>query len=193
MAAGLLQELRTSQKIPQVVIRISETHCELYYNDIIHIFMKYKHLLLAIITTLLCINTYAQIDVRFEDRDGNTYAVITNYGDYMVQVSCRCIDPSGLYRDGIFNIMAGCEQLVGPNFQWYWRQGAQFLYRYANTQYSISFKSTHGDATPPDSQTDGYIYQGRNVKYQGQTYKLYKKRGHYYIYDKRDGWIKIQV
>lgn len=48
-----------------------------------------------------------------------------------------------------------------------------------------------GDATPPNSSTDGYIYQGRSVKYKGNSYRLYRKSGHSYIYDSHDGWIRL--
>ena len=50
---------------------------------------------------------------------------------------------------------------------------------------------SHGDATPPNSSKDGYIYQGRSVKVNGIYYKLYKKNGREYIYDRVDGWCRL--
>lgn len=60
------------------------------------------------------------------------------------------------------------------------------------TVYNPSFTgSPCGDGNPPNSQSDGFIYQGRSVKYKGRSYKLYHKSGHSYVYDRCAGWIQI--
>lgn len=57
---------------------------------------------------------------------------------------------------------------------------------------NVSFRGkTHGDGNPPHSGSDGYIYMGTSIKYSGNSYRLYKKEGHKYIYDRVDGWIRL--
>ena len=56
---------------------------------------------------------------------------------------------------------------------------------------NISFKG-RGNCTPPNSSTDGYIYQGVSIKVNGTYYKLYKKNGYKYIYDCKDGWCRLK-
>lgn len=46
---------------------------------------------------------------------------------------------------------------------------------------NISFGSKR--ATPPNGNSDGYIYQGKNINVNGRSYKYYKKDCHDYYWD----------
>ena len=150
--------------------------------------------MLSMVLCLISMSAIAQVSATFENRKGYTYAVLTNDGSYTVTVVWRCINYQlGQWRDGSINLQPGYETCVGPNVGWTWQPGEEFIYQVVGgtSQRNISFKGAHGDATPPNSQKDGYIYQGRSVKVNGKSYRLYKKDGHQYIYDRLDGWCRI--
>ena len=91
----------------------------------------------------------------------------------------------------------------GPNANWIWEKGERFAITYSNGQtvywtcpetdpaLGKNNPSFRGDGLPPNASSDGYIFQGESVKYNGTYYKLYKKNGHKYIYDTKLGWIRI--
>ena len=171
-----------------------------------------KHIYkLLIIGVLLCANSqlFAQLNGDYyRANDGHIYFKATNtlntsgtikitaisyYNDEMRE---EYVTIRG-YGDGFY---------LGPTtpWKWYWHKGDRLYITYPDgssvfwecpytePHNEISFHN-HGDATPPNHSRDGYIYQGRSVKYNGNFYKLYKKSSNYYIYDRKDGWIKIQL
>lgn len=149
-----------------------------------------RKLFLVTALPLFCLSVSAQINAYFEVRNGEQYAVITNSGSSTVYVSWRCINYQlGQYRDGAINLKGGYETCIGPNVGWYWQPGEELIYQVSGgNTYNVSFRS---DGNPPHASSDGYIYQGRSIKYRGNYYKLYKKNGHEFIYDRVDGWIRI--
>lgn len=70
-------------------------------------------------------------------------------------------------------------------------QGYTYIGSWNIKSENISFKRS-GNCTPPNSSTDGYIYQGVSIKVNGTYYKLYKKNGYKYIYDCKDGWCRLK-
>lgn len=92
---------------------------------------------------ILCTASFAQVNVRFEMRNGTTYAVISNNGAYAVPVAWRCVNyQTGEYKDGAINLQGGYETLIGPNVGWIWQVGEQLIYQVGNSQKSISFKGS---------------------------------------------------
>lgn len=151
-----------------------------------------KSTLLTAIVLFFSIVSYAQVKATFEIRNGYVYAVLTNYNSTTAAVSWRCVNYQlGQYKDGSIYLKPGYETCIGPNVGWYWQIGENLIWQVAGVQNNISFRGSHGDATPPSSSSDGYIYQGYSVKYRGLSYKLYKKSGYKYIYDRIDGWTRI--
>lgn len=103
--------------------------------------MNLRHLIVVLVANLICATSLAQVDAHFEVRDGATFAIIVNHGSYPVAISWRCVnDQTGEYRDGSINLPGRYEQAIGPNFNWYWMPGEQFLYQVGYSQHSITFK-----------------------------------------------------
>lgn len=153
-----------------------------------------KFFVLTALFTLTAFVSTAQVYADYEERNGYVYAVLTNRGSTTVSVVYRCVNYQlGQWRDGSVVLKPDYETCIGPNIGWTWQYGEELLYQVSGYQYNISFQGTNGPATPPNSGSDGYIYQpGESYRYKGYTYKVYKdKWGHKYIYDKKDGWIKI--
>lgn len=140
--------------------------------------MNIKHLILVLIANLICVTSLAQVDAHFEVRHGAPYAIIVNHGLYPVFVSWRCVNyQTKEYRDGTVNLLGGYEQEIGPNFNWYWRTGEQFLYQVGNNTNNISFKGNN---------SDGYIHNGtiqlrRTISGKYDTFDFYNKRGVPYV------------
>lgn len=102
-----------------------------------------RKFIVLIIASLVCATSFAQVDARFEVRNGVTYAVITNYGSYPAFVAWRCVNYQlGQYRDGSINLQGGYETVVGPNIGWIWQPGEQFLFQVGNNQHNVTFKGT---------------------------------------------------
>lgn len=143
---------------------------------------------------LFCLTSEAaaQVSAEFEVRNGYQYAVITNYSSSAAYVEWQCVNYiTGETKYGNINLLSGYETCIGPNLGWYWLPGEELIYRVGGQkQYNISFRASQGPATPPNNSSDGYIYTGTSVKYRGYQYKLYKKNGHKYIYDRVDGWLR---
>lgn len=153
-----------------------------------------KKTIFSFTLTLCTIFAMAQVNAYFEVINGEQYAVITNSGSSTVFVNWRCINYQlGQYRDGAIYLYGGYETRIGPNIGWNWQPGEELIYQVSGSSpYKVSFRgATHGDGNPPHASSDGYIYQGKSVKYRGNYYKLYRKNGHEYIYDRVDGWIRI--
>lgn len=155
---------------------------------------KVKNIIATFALFLFTTVVSAQVSASFETRNGYQYAVITNSGSNTVYVAWRCINYQlGQYRDGSINLKGGYETCIGPNIGWNWQPGEELIYQVSGgNSYNISFRGkTHGDGNPPHSGSDGYIYMGTSIKYSGNSYRLYKKEGHKYIYDRVDGWIRL--
>lgn len=97
--------------------------------------------------------------------------------------------------------------ILGPTtpWKWFWHKGDRIYITYPDgssvywespyteSNGNVSFQGSGGPATPPNHNSDGYIYQGgTTVRYNGYNYHLYKKNGYKYIYDKKEGWIKLK-
>lgn len=103
--------------------------------------MNLRHLIVVLVANLICVTSFAQVEAHFEVRNGATYAVLVNHGSYTASVSWRCVNyQTGEFRDGSINLLAGYETVIGPNINWYWMPGEQFLYRVGNSSNGISFK-----------------------------------------------------
>lgn len=144
--------------------------------------MKKEALILVIL--LLCIKGFSQSIQTCSTCSGSGAVICLNCGGHG-SVVMTLFDPYiGYYNQAVLcPICGGYGKVVCPNCG---GQGKIMVY-------GPSFGSkTCGPTTPPNNNSDGYIYQGgETCRYEGRTYNLYKKQGHYYIYDKCEGWIKV--
>lgn len=141
-------------------------------------------------------------------QDGRYYFILQNptYNSYTVKGEAYSVLRKE-NKSEVITIAPGGGVYLGPStpWAWQWLEGDRYTVYYQDgtsqtwrcdvNDYkgAVSFPGgTHGDATPPKSSSDGYIYQGKSVEYNGHSYRLYRKNGHYYIYDRIDQWCRIE-
>ena len=165
-----------------------------------------KKVILYFLFSMICLYSYGQLQGSFSyAQDGHIYFYLSNPTGYQIPVVWGVYNLSKNEQRQNQGVMTpGGTFVYGPNANWVWEKGERFAVTYSNGQTvywtcpetdsalrNRSNPSFKGDATPPNASSDGYIYQGTSVKVGGYYYKLYKKNGQKYIYDKSGGWIKI--
>lgn len=172
--------------------------------------MKSNYFVIFILVLFSTMSVNAQFLGGFDyGNDGHIYFSASNNSGYTYMVKVIAIS-SDRTNSETRTISSGSGFYIGPTtpWKWYWKHGDELHIVYANGQsqywvcpendpaYStsnVSFGARQGNGTPPNSSSDGYIYQGRSVKLGNIYYKLYRKDGHYYVYDKGEGWIKVNL